>query len=205
MIANLKGTVEETGADTLIIDVSGVGYLVHCSARTLSKLPRGEFAVVHTDLQVSENDMRLIGFAEPQERDCYRLLVGVQGVGSKVALAILSALAPAEVAGAVAQGDKVPITRANGVGPKLAERIVRELKDKMGGISLAGAALGTAALGAAPIASGGHAADAIAALTGLGFRPAEASTAVASALEELGEEVNLDALVRAALKRVGKS
>lgn len=203
MIANLKGTVEDVGADTLIIDVNGVGYLVHCSARTLSKMPKGEFATVHTEMQVSENDMRLMGFAEPEERDCYRLLREVQGVGGKVALAILSALEPGEVAQAVAHGDKVPITRANGVGPKLAQRIVNELKDKMGSLSFAaGAVPGAALSGGAPV-SGGHAADAVSALANLGFKPAEASGAVAKAVEELGEEASLDALVRSALKKVG--
>lgn len=199
MIANLKGRVEEVGADTLIIDVNGVGYLVHCSARTLSKLPKGEFATIHTEMQVSETDMRLMGFAEPEERNCFRLLREVQGVGGKVALAILSALEPAEVAQAVAHGDKVSITRANGVGPKLASRIVNELKDKMGALAGGGAAPGVALVSD----GGGHAADAVSALTGLGFKSAEASGAVKKAVDELGDNASLDALVRLALKKVG--
>lgn len=205
MIANLKGRVEDVGVDTLIIDVNGVGYLVHCSARTLSKMPKGEFATVHTEMQVSENDMRLMGFAEPEERDCYRLLREVQGVGGKVALAILSALEPREVAQAVMHADKAPITRANGVGPKLAQRIINELKDKMGSLSFAAGTLPGAALSGgtgAPV-SAGHAADAVSALANLGFKPAEASGAVAKALDELGEDASLDALVRVALKKVG--
>ena len=121
MIAKLKGLLDETGTDWAVIDVAGVGYLVHCSARTLSQLgERGEACTVYTDLQVSETDMRLLGFADAAERDWFRLLTQVQGVGSKVALAILSALSTGEVQTACAQGDAAMIARANGVGPKLA-------------------------------------------------------------------------------------
>lgn len=206
MIANLKGRIEETGVDSLIIDVNGVGYLVFCSAKTLAAIGAvGEFATVHTDMQVSENDMRLMGFATREERDWFRLLTGVQGVGGKVALAILSALDPADIQRAVASGDKVPVTRANGVGPKLAERIVRELKDKVGTMALPAGGLGLSSVGAgAPVPGGGHAADALSALTNLGFKPADASLAVAGAVDELGEDASLDALVRLALKKVGR-
>lgn len=206
MIANLKGTIEETGLDSLVIDVNGVGYLVFCSAKTLSAVGAvGEFATVHTEMQVSENDQRLMGFASKEERDWFRLLTGVQGVGGKVALAILSALDPADIHRAVAGGDKVPVTRANGVGPKLAERIVRELKDKVGGMAVPAGGLGLSLVGAGTRVGGeGHAADALSALTNLGFRPADASAAVAGAVEELGEDASLDALVRLALKKVGR-
>ncbi len=206
MIANLKGRIEETGLDSLVIDVNGVGYLVFCSAKTLSAVGAvGEFATVHTEMQVSENDMRLMGFASKEERDWFRLLTGVQGVGGKVALAILSALDPADIHRAVVGGDKVPVTRANGVGPKLAERIVRELKDKVGGMAVPAGGLGLGSVGAgAQVGGGGHAADALSALTNLGFRPADASVAVAGAVEELGEDASLDALVRLALKKVGR-
>jgi holliday junction DNA helicase RuvA len=206
MIANLKGTIEETGLDSLVIDVNGVGYLVFCSAKTLSAVGTvGEFATVHTEMQVSENDQRLMGFASKEERDWFRLLTGVQGVGGKVALAILSALEPADIHRAVASGDKVPVTRANGVGPKLAERIVRELKDKVGGMAVPAGGLGLSSVGAgARVGAGNHAADALSALTNLGFRPADASVAVAGAVEELGEDASLDALVRLALKKVGR-
>jgi holliday junction DNA helicase RuvA len=206
MIANLKGTIEETGLDSLVIDVNGVGYLVFCSAKTLSAVGAvGEFATVHTEMQVSENDQRLMGFASKEERDWFRLLTGVQGVGGKVALAILSALDPADIHRAVASGDKVPVTRANGVGPKLAERIVRELKDKVGGMAVPAGGLGLSAVSAgARVGAGNHAADALSALTNLGFRPADASVAVADAVEELGEDASLDALVRLALKKVGR-
>ena len=146
MIAKLKGLLDETGADWAVIDVGGVGYLVHCSARTLSALGEvGEACTVYTDLQVSENDMRLLGFAEGSERDWFRLLTSVQGVGSKVALAILSALSTGELQQACAGGDAAQVARANGVGPKLAGRIVNELKDKAQTIP-----------GGAPAAAGGE-------------------------------------------------
>ncbi|WP_299309768.1 Holliday junction branch migration protein RuvA [uncultured Croceicoccus sp.] len=198
MIAKLSGRLDETGMDWAIIDVGGVGYLVHCSARTLSTLgERGEGCTVFTDLQVSENDMRLIGFASGAERDWFRLLTAVQGVGSKVALAILSALATDELQRACAQQDAAMVTRANGVGPKLASRIVNELKDKAGALPAAPGVSG--AVGAAPL--GGANADAVSALENLGFKPAIAASAVAHAAGELGEGAELNDLVRVALKR----
>lgn len=196
MIAKLKGILDDTGADWAVIDVSGVGYLVHCSARTLAALGTpGEGCTVFTDLQVSENDMRLLGFAEAAERDWFRLLTQVQGVGSKVALAILSALTPHDLAAACSQGDAAMVARANGVGPKLAGRIVNELKDKAGAIP--GGAPGAAV--AAP--RGGASADAVSALENLGFKPAVAAQAVARAIEELGEGAGEGELIRVALKR----
>lgn len=197
MIAKLTGTIDAMGADTLVIDVGGVGYLVHASSRTLTALgARGDTATVFTELQVSENDMRLIGFASGDERDWFRALTAIQGVGSKVALAILSALEPGDLAQAVAHGDTATIARANGVGPKLAQRIALELKDRVGGL-----ALGPVGASAGPAPTGGLHADAIAALTGLGFKPGIASGAVAQAAAELGDDPGLDALVRAALRR----
>lgn len=196
MIARLSGTLEDFGPDWAVIDVQGVGYLVHCSARTLQALGiRGDRAVVFTDLQVSENDMRLIGFASASERDWFRLLTAVQGVGSKVALAILSALTTEELQRACAGGDAAMVARANGVGPKLASRIVNELKDKAGGLPTAsGLAITSAPVGSAT-------ADAVSALQNLGFKPPVASAAVAQAVEELGEDAGLNDLVRVALKR----
>jgi holliday junction DNA helicase RuvA len=200
MIAKLYGRIDETGSDSLVIDVNGVGYLVFASARTLAALgAAGEFATVFTEMQVSENDQRLIGFSTREERDWFRLLIGVQGVGSKVALAILSALEADDLARAIGGGDSAMVSRANGVGSKLAGRIVNELKDKVGAL----AGLGGGAKLAAT-ASGGHANDAVSALTGLGFKPGEAQGAVALALEELGGGATLDALVRLALKRAAK-
>lgn len=198
MIAKLKGLLDETGTDWAVIDVQGVGYLVHCSAKTLSALgDQGEACTVYTDLQVSENDMRLLGFAEAGERDWFRLLTQVQGVGSKVALAILSALSPGELRDACAGGDAAMVARAQGVGPKLAGRIVNELKDKAG--ALPGGGLAGVAVGGSP--SGGASADAVSALENLGFKPAVAAQAVARAQGELGEGASESELIRVALKR----
>ncbi|MEO1043878.1 MAG: Holliday junction branch migration protein RuvA [Pseudomonadota bacterium] len=201
MIAKLTGKLDDVSADTAVIDVNGVGYLVHASARTLSGLgARGDSVTIHTEMQVSENDMRLIGFATATERDGFRLLTGVQGVGGKVALAIQSALTPEELGTAIAQGDVTQVTRAQGVGPKLAKRIVNELKDKMGGVDLGG----SGASGVAPAPAGSASADAVSALSNLGFKPAEAARAVAKAEAELGDDTDLDALVKLALKKVGR-
>ena len=202
MIAKLYGRIDETGVDHLVIDVNGVGYLVQASARTLAALGKtDDFATVFTEMQVSENDQRLIGFATREERDWFRLLTGVQGVGGKVGLAILSAIEPADLAMAISTGDAAMVARANGVGPKLASRIVNELKDKVGALTGLG---GGARLAAAGGGSGGHASDAVSALTGLGFKPGEAGSAVAQAVEELGADATLDALVRLALKRASR-
>ncbi len=201
MIAKLYGRIDETGADHLVIDVSGVGYLVQASARTLAALGKtDDFASVFTEMQVSENDMRLIGFATKEERDWFRLLTGVQGVGGKVGLAILSAIEPADLALAIGSGDAAMVARANGVGPKLASRIVNELKDKVGAL----AGIGGGAKLTVGAASGSHASDAMSALANLGFRPGEAGSAVAQAVEELGPDATLDALVRLALKRASR-
>jgi Holliday junction DNA helicase RuvA len=198
MIAHLKGRLESTGVDHAVIDVGGVGYLVGASARTLAAVgPVGEACVLHTDLLVGEDFLRLVGFATAAERDWFRLLTGVQGVGARVALAILSALEPNDISRAVMAQDKATVARANGVGPKLAERIVRELKDKVGGIAIGPAA-------AAQVVPAGAGADAVSALLNLGFRPAEAGAAVAAAEEELGDTATLDALVRLALRKAAK-
>ena len=158
MIAKLTGTLDDFGSDWAVIDVSGVGYLVQCSARTLAALGvRGDRVTVHTEMQVSENDMRLIGFASGGEREWFRLLTGVQGVGSKMALAVLSALTVDELQRACAGGDAAMVARAQGVGPKLAARIVNELKDKAGALP----SVGGAALAAVP--AGSASADAVSA------------------------------------------
>jgi Holliday junction DNA helicase RuvA len=196
MIAHLNGRLAATGADHAVIDVGGVGYLVGASARTLAALGiTGDLVTVHTEMLVSQDSIRLMGFASAEERDWFRLLTSVQGVGAKVALAILSILAPAELQTAVARADAAMIARANGVGPKLAQRIVNELEDKAGGIALGGAA---------PAPAGGAAADAVSALLNLGFKPAEASNAVSAANDELGAGATLDALVRLALRKAAK-
>ncbi len=202
MIAKLTGILDDTGPDWAIIDVNGVGYLVHCSAKTLTHLGiAGDKVVVHTEMQVSETDQRLIGFASAGERAWFRLLTAVQGVGSKVALAILSALAVEELQRACANGDSAMVARANGVGPKLASRIVNELKDKAGGLAGLSGPVGAGGDIGLTVPAGSASADAVSALQNLGFKPAVASMAVARAVEELGEEAGLNDLVRGALKR----
>ncbi len=201
MIAHLKGILTDTGIDHAVIDVGGVGYLVGASSRTLAALGRvGESVTVHTEMLVGEEFIRLVGFASADERDWFRLLTGVQGVGARVALAILSALEPAELHRAIAMQDKAMVARANGVGPKLAERIVRELKDKTGVVPAGSAPLAGSTV--APV--GSLSADAVSALQSLGFKPGEAGAAVATAEAELGPDATLDALVRMALRKAAK-
>jgi Holliday junction DNA helicase RuvA len=198
MIARLTGTLAEAGIDFGVIDVNGVGYLVQLSGKTLSALGGvGASVTILTDMQVREDAITLFGFGSVAEREWFRLLTQVQGVGGRVALAILSVLAPDDLSRAIASGDKAMVARANGVGPKLALRIVTELKDK------AGPALGPVGGVAAP--AGGAAADALSALANLGFRPAEATAAVAAAADELGPDATLDALVRMALRKAAKA
>jgi len=197
MIARLSGSLAETAADHLVIDVNGVGYLAYASTRTLSAIgPIGGSVLLLTEMQVREDAITLFGFGSASERDWFRLLTGVQGVGGRVALAILSVLDPNELTRAIASGDKAMIARANGVGPKLAQRIAMELRDKVGGIALGP--------GAAPAPAGSASADAASALANLGFRPAEASVAVAAASDELGPDASLDALVRLALRKAAR-
>jgi len=199
MIARLRGTLAESTADHAVLDVGGVGYLVYASARTLSAIGEvGGNVLLFTEMQVREDAITLYGFGSAAERDAFRLLTSVQGVGGRVALAILSVLDGAELAKAIAGGDKAMIARANGVGPKLAMRIVNELKDKMGGVAI-GPGLAPAAA-----AKGGVTSDALSALANLGFRPAEASAAVGAAVEELGDGAGLDAVVRLALRKAAK-
>src|SRR4051812_19118480 len=196
MIARLTGILAETSADSAVVDAAGVGYLVQLSARTLDALgPVGGSVMLLTELQVREDAWTLFGFGSAAERNSFRALTSIQGVGGRLALAILSALSPDELARAVAQDDKATIGRANGVGPKLAARIANELHGKLGV---------TESTGAAPAPRGGTASDALSALANLGFKPAEASSAVNAAIDELGAEATLDALVRLALKKAAK-
>ncbi|WP_116090030.1 Holliday junction branch migration protein RuvA [Sphingomonas crusticola] len=198
MIARLSGILAETGADHAVIDVNGVGYLAYASARTLSAIgPVGGSVLLLTEMQVREDAITLFGFGSASERDWFRLLTGVQGVGGRVALAILSVLDTNELSRAIASGDKAMIARANGVGPKLAQRIAMELKDKAGGVAPGPG-------GATALPQGSAAADALSALANLGFRPAEAAAAVSAASDELGPEVGLDALVRLALRKAAR-
>ena len=196
MIARLTGILVETSADSAVIDVAGVGYLVHLSGKTLGAIGGiGAEVMILTELQVREDAWTLFGFGSAAERDGFRALTSIQGVGGRLALAILSALSPDELARAVAQDDKAMIGRANGVGPKLAARIANELQGKLG---VAGAG------GAASAPRGGAAADALSALANLGFKPAEASAAVNAAQDEIGPDAGLDALVRLALRKAAK-
>ncbi len=196
MIARLSGILAEMTSDSAVVDVAGVGYLVQMSARTLSALGSiGGQVLVLTELQIREDSWTLFGFGSPAERDSFCALTSIQGVGGRLALAILSTLSPDELSRAVAQDDKAMIVRANGVGPKLAARIANELKGKLGVSAIAGDIAAS---------RGGAAADALSALANLGFRPAEASTAVNAAHDELGPDATLDALVRLALKKAAK-
>jgi len=197
MIARLSGILAELTADGAVIDVAGVGYLVHLSGKTLAALgPVGGEVLVLTELQVREDAWTLFGFGSPAERDAFRALTSIQGVGGRLALAILSVLSPDELARAVGQEDKAMIGRANGVGPKLAARIANELQGR----------LGIAPLGSIPGAAprAGAAADALSALANLGFKPGDASAAVNAAQDELGPDAGLDALVRLALRKAAK-
>ena len=202
MIAKLKGRLDSTGIDHAIIDVGGVGYLVGASSRTLAALgPVGEAVTIHTEMLVSDDAIRLVGFARADERDWYRLLTHVRGAGARGALAILPAREPPDLPRAIAAGDKAMVARANGVGPNLAQRIVSKLKDKMGAVA-GGGAIGIS--GGVTLPAGSFGADALSALQNLGFKPAEASSAVAAAEEELGEGASLDELVRLALRKAAK-
>jgi Holliday junction DNA helicase RuvA len=193
MIAALRGAVSTVGPDHAVVDVGGVGYLVQASGRTLAKLAAGEPCHLLVETQVREEAITLFGFAGATERDWFRLLTGVQGVGGRLALAILSTLSTDELARALATEDRATIARAPGVGPRLAARLVTELRGK----GSAGVP-GTAA--AVPAPAGTPAGDARSALENLGFRPPEAARAVAAAESELGAGAALDALIRAALR-----
>lgn len=204
MIAKLKGLIETVGEDYVIIDVSGVGYLVHASSRTLGNLPQpGEAVAVHIETVVREDAITLFGFSEAAEKDMFQLLTSVQGVGAKVGLAILSALGPQELQNAIAAQDKTAVSRAKGVGPKVATRIVTELKDKVTAFVFKPQGVQMAPGAAAPV-SGATAAieDAVSALANLGYRPTDAHGAVAKAVSELGEDADVGALVPAALKHL---
>lgn len=204
MIAKLKGLIDSVGDDWLIIDVGGVGYLVFCSGRTLSAIAGvGEEASLFIETHVREDHIHLFGFATKREHEWFLLLQSVQGVGAKVALAILSVLTPDALSNAIAAKDAKSVTHANGVGPKLAQRIVNELKDKVAKFTFSIAPVQAAS--AAPIALPGDDAlveDAISALTNLGYGRAEAFSAVAAAKHQMGESADLSGLIRAGLKEL---
>ena len=200
MIAMLAGVVDGTTADAIVLDVNGVGYLVFASSRTLARAPRaGTPLRLLIETHVREDHIHLYGFADEPEREWFRLLMTVQGVGAKLALALLSALPPDALAVALAAQDWSALKAAEGVGPKLAQRIVNELKDKTGGI-----ALGPAAASAPAAAPKGAAADAVSALVNLGYSRSDAFSAVNHAAERLGAEARIDALIRAGLQELGR-
>ena len=198
MIAKLTGRIEALEADRCIIDVNGVGYLVQASTRTLSALPDGQIASLLIETQVREDAIQLFGFAESAERDWFRLLTTVQGVGAKVALGILSALSPRDLIGAIQSGDRASLTRAPGVGPKLAVRLLTELRDKAGAMPVG---VGFSAIVPPPT---GGAADAISALLNLGYRRPEAQAAVGRVLDRLGEGAPVGQLIRESLQELAR-
>jgi len=197
MIAKLTGLLDSAGGDSAVVDVGGVGYLVFCSSRTLGKLPaKGGPVSLLVETHVREDHIHLYGFAEVAEREWFRLLTTVQGVGARLGLAILSALSTDDLARAIASADKTSLARASGVGPKLALRIAVELKDKVGALALVPAS--------AVLPESGAAADAVSALVNLGYRRAEAFGAVATATRRLGGAAAVDALIRAGLQELSQ-
>jgi len=204
MIAKLTGRIDFAGRDHTVIDVNGVGYLVRCPARTLAALPAvGEMASLAIETLVREDAIDLYGFAEAAERDWFRLLMTVQGVGPKAALSLLSALNPADLAAAIAAEDKAALTRADGVGPKLATRLAMELKDKVGTMMVGRALASVPAAAAVPAGGDAAAADAVSALINLGYRRPEATGAVERAMKKLGKGARVEALIPAGLKELG--
>lgn len=201
MIAMLTGRVESLGANGVILDVGGVGYLVFASARTFDRLPsNGETVRLLIETHVRQDHIHLYGFLEPAERDWFRQLMTVQGVGARMALAVLSVLPPDELAHAIAAQDRAQITRADGVGPKLATRILSELKDKVGDLALARAVAGSPADG--QNGAGRAAGDAVSALVNLGYQRAEAFGAISHVSRRLGPEATVEALLRDGLKEL---
>ncbi|WP_342644220.1 Holliday junction branch migration protein RuvA [Rhodoligotrophos ferricapiens] len=204
MIGKLKGIVDSFGEDWVIIDVHGVGYQVSCSAKTLSALPRpGEAVALAIETHVREDQIRLFGFTSGTEREWFRLLQSVQGVGTRVALALLSTLSATELANAIAMQDKASIARAPGIGPKVAQRIVTELRDKAPALQLADPGLTRLqATAEAAVAGGAPLSEAVSALVNLGYAQVQAGQAVASAVAKLGEEAKTEQLIRAALREL---
>jgi holliday junction DNA helicase RuvA len=206
MIGKLKGLVDSYGDDFVILDVNGVGYVVHCSGRTLQKLPRpGEAAALAIETQVREDAIRLFGFSSESERDWFRLLQTVQGVGSKVALGILSILSSGELGSAIATQDKAMVARAPGVGPKLAARIVAELKDKAPAFGSVDPVVAKLAGEDEEANAPSSVRDAISALVNLGYGRPQAAAAVAASVKALGEGAETGALIRQGLKELAKA
>jgi holliday junction DNA helicase RuvA len=202
MIGKLKGRIDSAGPDWVMVDVGGVCYFVSCSSKTLGALPAmGEAAEVYTDMLVSQDNIRLVGFATVLEKEWFKLLQSVQGVGARVALAILSVLSAGELASAIALQDKALIGRANGVGKKLAERIVLELKDKAPAYTAADIGLSTVALEISSPKSSAVS-DAVSALVNLGYGQSQAALAVAGAMRKGGDDQPTEKIIRSALKEL---
>ncbi|MDE1937780.1 MAG: Holliday junction branch migration protein RuvA [Alphaproteobacteria bacterium] len=201
MIGKLTGIVDHVGEDHVLLEVGGVGYLVNCPASTLSKLTAGAHAALMVETRLTDETIKLYGFFTAEEREWFRLLQTVQNVGSRVALNVLSALSPRDLERALALGDKAAIGRAQGVGPKLALRIVTELKDKAPSMMLRGHAEDA---GMHAVAPRGPEADAVAALVKLGYSQGVAAEAVARAAQSLGDGAALDVLIREALRAMGR-
>ena len=207
MIAKLSGTVDSVGPDSAVIDVGGVGYLAFCSTRTLARLPPSGGAVrLFVETHVREDHIHLYGFVDAAERDWFRLLTTVQGVGARLALAVLSAVAPEALTLAIAAQDRAALARADGVGPRLAARIVNELRDKVGSLGAAApiAAASPAISPAGAAGVGGAIADAVSALENLNIGRAEAYGAVTAAARRLGEDAAVEALITAGLRELGQ-
>lgn len=199
MIAKLTGRIEAVEADRCVVDVAGVGYLVHASTRTLAALPGGHHATLLIETQVREDAITLFGFADTAEREWFRVLTTVQGVGARVALAILSALSPRELIAAIQAGDRAALTRASGVGAKLALRLLTELRERAGAMP--------AGVGYSPVLPPpevGIDADALSALLNLGYRRPEAQAAVGRAVARLGDAAALDAVIRDSLQELAR-
>jgi Holliday junction DNA helicase RuvA len=205
MIGRLKGVIDSYGEDSVVLDVNGVGYLVQCSGRTLQELPRvGEPATLAIETYVREDQIRLFGFMTDVEREWFRLLQTVQGVGAKVALAVLGTLKPAELASAIAMRDKEMVARTPGVGPKVAERIVTELKDKAPAYTNVDPALVRLSGALEERRAPRPVSDAVSALVNLGYAQPQAAAAVAAALRGAGEGAEVKTLIRLGLKELAK-
>ena len=205
MIGKLKGIIDSYGEDYIILDVGGVGYLVHCSSRTLQMLPAsGEAATLSIETYVREDQIRLFGFLTDVEREWFRLLQTVQGVGAKVAMSVLGAFKPADLASAIAMGDKATIKRAPGVGPKVAERIVTELKDKAPAFTALDPAVIRLAGSVEEKLAPQPVLDAVSALVNLGYGQPQASAAIAAAARNAGEGAETKQLIRLGLKELAK-
>jgi Holliday junction DNA helicase RuvA len=205
MIGKLRGVIDAYGEDNVVLDVHGVGYLVHCSARTLQALPpAGEAATLAIETWVREDQIRLFGFATDLEREWFRLLTSVQGVGAKVALAVLSTLRTADVANAIALGDKAAVARTPGVGAKLAQRIVTELKDKAPQFASVDPAIVQLSGELAERRAPQPISDAVSALVNLGYGEIQASAAIAAAVRSAGDGATTQSLIRLGLRELAK-